>query len=61
MSKETKNENVTYVLPVLKDYKITKFALGKKISVKDEENLKKTLEITKNLYNNNLAISTIII
>ena len=51
---ELKNAETDYKIPILYDFNLTQFALGKKINIKDEEKLKKTLEITKHLYNNNL-------
>jgi len=51
---EAKNEKINYQIPILSDFKVSQFTLGKKINEKDEEKLKKTLEIAKNLYNNNL-------
>lgn len=51
---EKKTEEVTYVLPILFDFKFDKYVLGEKISENNNKKLQKTLEITKNLYNNNL-------
>lgn len=51
---EIKTEEINYLIPLLNDFEITKFTAGKKIEVKDDEKLQKTLEIAKNLYNNNL-------
>ena len=51
---EKKTEEVTYKLPILFDFKFDNYILGKKISQNKNEKLQKTLEITKNLYNNNL-------
>lgn len=51
---EKKTEEITYVLPILFDFKFDKYVLGEKISENNNKKLQKTLEITKNLYNNNL-------
>ena len=51
---EVKTDEINYDIPILTDFKLTKFTLGKNIEEKDSEKLKKTLEITKHLYNNNL-------
>ena len=51
---EVKTEKINYAVPILYDFNLKSFSLGEKINEKDSEKLKKTLEITKNLYNNNL-------
>lgn len=51
---EKKTEDINYNLPILFDFKFDKYTLGEKISKNNNEKLQKTLEITKNLYNNNL-------
>lgn len=51
---EVKNNKNDIKIPILYDFELGGYTLGKKISVKDEEKLKKTLEITRDLYNNNL-------
>ncbi|MBE7020393.1 MAG: FtsQ-type POTRA domain-containing protein [Ruminococcaceae bacterium] len=56
---EKKDENNPHKIPVLFDFKFEKYTLGKKIDENNNEKLKKTLEITKNLYNNNLIADVI--
>ena len=51
---EKKSEETDYKLPILYDFKFDKYTLGKKLSENNNEKLQKTLEITKNLYNNNI-------
>lgn len=51
---EKKTDKIDYKLPILFDFKYEKYTIGKKINENNNENLQKTLEITKNLYNNNL-------
>ena len=56
---EKKDENVNHEIPILFDFKFEKYTLGKKINENNNEKLKKTLEITKNLYNNSLIADVI--
>jgi len=56
---EKKDENNPHKIPVLFDFKFEKYTLGKKIDENNNEKLQKTLEITKNLYNNNLIADVI--
>ena len=51
---EKKSEEINYKIPILYDFKFDNYTLGKKIFENNNEKLKKTLEITKNLYNNNI-------
>lgn len=52
---EKKTEEISYKLPILFDFKFDTYILGEKISENNNEKLQKILEITKNLYNNNLV------
>ncbi len=56
---EKKDDKVNHEIPILFDFKFEKYTLGKKINENNNEKLKKTLEITKNLYNNNLIADVI--
>ncbi|MBR4892914.1 MAG: FtsQ-type POTRA domain-containing protein [Clostridia bacterium] len=49
-----KTPDISYKLPELSDFKFDKYILGEKITLNSDKNLQKTLEIAKDLYNNNL-------
>ena len=50
---EPQTGDLLYSIPVLLDFPITEFDPGEKILIQEEEKFQKTLEILRDLYNNN--------
>ena len=50
---EKLSDKLSYNIPELTEITVSKFTPSEKISVKEEEKFKKTLEILRDLYNNN--------